>query len=183
VFLNSPYRETPKNVLKKKSEKKKVGGWLVPRKLIKYTSRSVHFFLSAPRNTHSTSKRKKAEVVYISMRRQAVCAARVGAVLPQRSSKAITSPPGLKPGDTTDCLLPGSPRSSFLNTGRAEGRVPSRPCCKYGLAEVRGLASSCRAVAVPVPLKARTSVGVLGASLKCASLVSCALLCTPAWSL
>jgi hypothetical protein len=34
---------------KKKSEKKKVGGWLVPRKLIKYTST---FFLSAPRLFH-----------------------------------------------------------------------------------------------------------------------------------
>jgi hypothetical protein len=28
VFLNSPCRETPKNVLKKKSNKKKVGWWV-----------------------------------------------------------------------------------------------------------------------------------------------------------
>jgi hypothetical protein len=41
VFLNSPYRGTPKNVLKKKA-KKKISG--VPRKLIKYTPRSVGFF-------------------------------------------------------------------------------------------------------------------------------------------
>jgi hypothetical protein len=28
VFLNSPCRETPKNVLKKKVKKKKVGWWV-----------------------------------------------------------------------------------------------------------------------------------------------------------
>jgi hypothetical protein len=28
VFLNSPYRETPKNVLKQKQAKTKVGRWL-----------------------------------------------------------------------------------------------------------------------------------------------------------
>jgi hypothetical protein len=39
--MNSPYRETPKNVLKKKSRKVVFWGWLVPRKLIKYTPESV----------------------------------------------------------------------------------------------------------------------------------------------
>ena len=62
MFLNSPYRETPKNVLKKKSEKKKVGGWLVPRELIKYTSRSVHFFFECP----STFKHDRAVAVVLN---------------------------------------------------------------------------------------------------------------------
>jgi hypothetical protein len=43
VFLNSPHRETPKNVLKK-SRKIVPWGWLVPRKLTKYTQGSVTFF-------------------------------------------------------------------------------------------------------------------------------------------
>jgi hypothetical protein len=50
VFLNSPYRETPKNVLKKKI-KKIFWGWLVPWKLIKYTSGSPvirHLFWECP---------------------------------------------------------------------------------------------------------------------------------------
>jgi hypothetical protein len=33
---------------KKESEEKKMGGWLVPRKSIKYTPRSVTFFFECP---------------------------------------------------------------------------------------------------------------------------------------
>jgi hypothetical protein len=49
VFLNSPYRETPKNVLKK-VKKTNVCGWLVPRELsiIKYTPGSVVFVFVGP---------------------------------------------------------------------------------------------------------------------------------------
>jgi hypothetical protein len=48
VFLNSPYRETPKTVLKKKVKKQIFWGWLVPRKLIKYTQGSVIFVFECP---------------------------------------------------------------------------------------------------------------------------------------
>jgi hypothetical protein len=50
VFSNSPHRETPKNVLKKKVKKKYFGvGWfLESRKLIKYTQGSVIFFVECP---------------------------------------------------------------------------------------------------------------------------------------
>jgi hypothetical protein len=50
VFLNSPCRETPKNVLKKNAKKKKSrrGGW-VGLGFSKSTGGSVDFFLAAPR--------------------------------------------------------------------------------------------------------------------------------------
>jgi hypothetical protein len=46
VFLNSPYRETPKNILKQKFQENNIFGvgWFL-RNLIKYTSRSVVFFV------------------------------------------------------------------------------------------------------------------------------------------
>jgi hypothetical protein len=49
-FLNSPCRETPKNVLKKKVKKKKSdGGWL-GLGFSKCTGGSVDLFWAAPRN-------------------------------------------------------------------------------------------------------------------------------------
>jgi hypothetical protein len=50
VFLNSPCRETPKNVLKKKAKKKKVGGvggWVWD--LVKARGGPSICFLAAPR--------------------------------------------------------------------------------------------------------------------------------------
>jgi hypothetical protein len=47
VFLNSPYRETPKNVLKKNSKKKSGGGW-VGLGFSKCTGGSVDFFFAGP---------------------------------------------------------------------------------------------------------------------------------------
>jgi hypothetical protein len=65
---------------KKKIEKKKVGGWLVPRKLIKYTSRSVHFFFECPscqaRAKGPAKKRKSVAVTPV-----------VGGWVSQRSKK------------------------------------------------------------------------------------------------
>jgi hypothetical protein len=50
VFLNSPYREAPKNVQKEKTRKKQSAGGWVGLGFSKCTGGSVDLFLAAPRN-------------------------------------------------------------------------------------------------------------------------------------
>jgi hypothetical protein len=49
VFLNSPCRETPKNVLKKKVKKKKVRWWVGGSEISQMYGGVRRFFLAAPR--------------------------------------------------------------------------------------------------------------------------------------
>jgi hypothetical protein len=70
-----PLPRNAKNVLKKKSEEKKVGGWLVPRKLIKYTSRSVHFFFECPSQRSRPAVNKQTANQTICQQQQLILAA------------------------------------------------------------------------------------------------------------
>jgi hypothetical protein len=59
VFLNSPHREKPQNVLKQKSRKKKSAGGWVGLGFSKYTGGSVDFVLPAPRERERERERKR----------------------------------------------------------------------------------------------------------------------------